>query len=622
MMVPTLMIRNAMIGWAVLQSLAPAAPAQTTAQTHFERGFFLQAHEADPAGAALAYETVVDDANAPNKLRAEARTRLAECREDLVATDFARLMPPDVIAYAEISNPGGHFARLVEQMGLLPDATAGGNSAKPEAMPLHDGFYLPHDLHLSPALIKSLKSFRGAAVAVTSVDGQGIPDGLLVLHPGETELLRGAVETAIQFCEPAEAIEGYRTYRVQGQAWATVTTRMILVSRTREQLVAAVERLRNPGSAKSLAGSDGFESLRGDREGALLYAYVSGPRAAQELRKRLQGFEAQMAAGFFDIDHLKSVSVAARATEDGISFQARLDLMEGHQNLAYGMIRTAPCSRTSLGFVPSGVSGVALLGLNPPSSRASTSETPSATEGVSAMDIGREIFANLEEAAVFVAPVGKSAAGPERMPIPDVGLVLIARNPAKSEALWSQLLSLPAKFAPQMGASAGETTVEGVAAHEYRFPQAPPVVLARVQDRAVVIGTRGAVTAAIQAGSSQDSIVNDPGFKPIVSRLSPSTSKAIMVHVGRALETAASMAPDREAEKFKVVASMLTDLRVCVVTEEKPTQFSVRAEATGLPNVPETIRKIVQFMPAPRHMEPQVQHAAEPARQPAALATP
>jgi hypothetical protein len=285
--------------------------------------------------------------------------------------------------------------------------------------------------------------------------------------------------------------------------------------------------------------------------------------------------------------------------------------MEGHHHLAYALIRTAPCGRSSLEYIPAGVAGVALIGLNPANVGSSVSPASEAGQYVTAMDIGRELFANLDEAALFVAPTAASAERHAGPPIPDVGVVLVAKDVQRSEALWSQLLALPALFMPAPAGGVNQVTIEGTAATEYRYPNAPPILLARVKDRAVVIGTAGATASAIRAAAEGKTIAQDAGFKPLLDRLTPSTSKAILVHAGRAAETAAGLARGNEAEELKFFASVLTNLRIALLTDEKPTQFTLRAEATGLPNMPEAFLRFAEARRAVMQRQmPQAQPAA------------
>src|SRR5262249_7418171 len=66
--------------------------SSSSAQALFERGFYLQVHEHDLAGAAALFEKVAADASARDDLRSQARTRLAGIREDLASVRFAALM--------------------------------------------------------------------------------------------------------------------------------------------------------------------------------------------------------------------------------------------------------------------------------------------------------------------------------------------------------------------------------------------------------------------------------------------------------------------------------------------------------------------------------------------------
>ena len=86
-----------------------------------QKGFYLQVHEGDLAGAAAAFERVASDSAAPAALRTEAQTRLAQCREDLASADLARLMPPEALAYVELSRPGDQVVRLAKMMGLVQE---------------------------------------------------------------------------------------------------------------------------------------------------------------------------------------------------------------------------------------------------------------------------------------------------------------------------------------------------------------------------------------------------------------------------------------------------------------------------------------------------------------------
>ena len=135
--------RRAVLSLTLFPLLAVTAAAQSNSETEFQRGYYLQTHEKDLAGAVAVFEKVANDASASDKLRSEAKTRLAQCREDLASTDFARLMPPGALAYVEINEPGSHVAHLAKMLGLVHENGLAPGDLKPGATPLGDGLFLP-----------------------------------------------------------------------------------------------------------------------------------------------------------------------------------------------------------------------------------------------------------------------------------------------------------------------------------------------------------------------------------------------------------------------------------------------------------------------------------------------
>ncbi len=573
-------------------ALAAGAVAEEASEVEFQRGYFLQTHDADCEGAAAAFEKVAADANAAAAMRCEATVRLAQCREDLAAADFARLMPPEALAYVEITHPGRHVAQLLQMLGLTRDGYAPSVASKSKGTPLVEGLlYFPDDFSISPAWIAELDKLNGVAVAITSVDMQrGKPSGVAIIHPGDVNPLRGELESLVQLLEPDEPIDGYRTYQVQGQAWLAVTARMIIASDTREGVAATIGRMKNPEAA-NLAGREDFQRSRSAEQNTLMFLYASGPQLLEQFGSHLAGREAAIARAVLDLDHLESLTAMVGTTENGIQARGSLNLQPGHNNLAYGLIRTAPLSKRSLEYVPSGIAGLALWGLNPAGAPVER-EAGEQLEPLSAMDLGREVFANVEEIALFALPAERApSAGP---PIPEIGLIIAAKDPAKSEMLWNQLLSLPVMFGLRGAASPQQITIAGHQGNLYSLPDAPPIAVVRLGD-ALIAGTQPAVAAAVEAGSQDGgSICADAAFQPLLERLGTDTSKAVLIDTARVVRAVAAAADGRQAPQAILMASaVLKDLKISAVTEEGPTRFAIRAEAAGLPNVPALIKGLL-----------------------------
>lgn len=568
--------------FAVMVPAALAGPGDSANQ-QFQRGFYLETHQHNPSEAAAAYQKVVADPQAPESLRQEAKIRRVRCQEDVRTQDMAQLMPANSLAYVEVNKPGQHVAQLAQLLGLLNAPDAAPVQEAHGGLQLPEGLFIPDDLAISPALIEELEKMGGIAAAVTSLDPLGIPTGVVVIHPGSSNLIRGLVETSIQFLPPGEPIDGFRTYRLANDGWLAATHRLFIISRSREEVAATVARLTNP-EATSLAHEPGFVRLQDNRKNAVVFAYVAGQSVLDAFQKHARGRESMIARTALDLDHLDNLSASLRTTDSNVELDVRLNLKDGHQNILYGLVRTAPMTRQSLERVPAGSAAVAVLGLNPAAS--STAAHGAAAGAISVMDLGRELFGNIVEASIFVLP---SQATRGRVAIPEIGVVFAVRDPDKSEALWTQMLALPAMMgAPAVGPPR-EISIEGQAATEYRFPDAPPIVVAKAGDRTMVAGTSGAVASAL----SGKSITSDPVFRPLLDTLTSSSSKAVFVHAARVLDVVASVNP-RAQRELNQVAPFVGNLSAMLVTEEQPNALIVRAELTGLPDVPKIVRQIAQ----------------------------
>lgn len=597
--------------------LAQRAAAEDAAAAHFQRGYYLQTLKHDPAGAAKAFEQVLAEAGASAEMKADAQTRLAECREDVAATDMARLMPSEALAYVEVNRPGAHIGNLIGMFGLLGDSkvtssaaalpagdTAVGKADAASAVALDGPLVMPTDFTVSPALVRELEKVRGFAVAVTAVDHRGIPDGVAVIHPGESDLLRGLAETSIQFVQRADSIEGYKTYQIENEVWLVQTARLFIVARNKDQAAAAVARMKNAQSA-SLASNKRFAKLADDRKDALAFCYVAGDQIAPLMIAQGAFTEAMIARSVVDLDHLESLVAVASTTDDGVAVKAKMVMAEGHRNLAYALIRTAPATRRTLASVPSGAAAVGILGLNPADkslAEKTLAEKAPAAEGgpryVTAMDLGREVFANIEEVSVFVMP---SANAEARTPIPEVGLVFGVKDVEQSQALWDQLLALPSMFGAPLTSPPTDVTIEGQPGRQFRFPYIPPIVLVAQKDRTFLAGTHGAVAASLRvAAGKQDSLAKDPQLQSLVDALPEHTSKGVVVHVGRAMRLAAPLAGREMPPEMVAASSAFDNLTLSLVTDEQPTEFAIRAEAKGMPNV-STIVKMAVDMERAQH---------------------
>jgi hypothetical protein len=114
----------------------------------------------------------------------------------------------------------------------------------------------------------------------------------------------------------------------------------------------------------------------------------------------------------------------------------------------------------------------------------------------------------------------------------------------------------------------------------------------RAADRALIVGTHEAASAAVRASGGKDSILTDEAYSKLLTRLTKTSSKAVLVDAGRVMQIVRGFSGGESKPEMDLVTAALKDLRVSIVTDEAPNCLSVSVEASGLPNVPTLISKI------------------------------
>jgi hypothetical protein len=578
------------------------------AQSKFERAYYLEKHDGNLAEAIELYRSVALDRSASRELMAEAETRRGSCAEDLRSQDMASLMPPDAIAFAEVRNPGQHIGNLARLIGVLGDPLANLTHPSGQAIPIPDGpgLVLPSEVFLSPAIVEELSRFRGVAVAVTGVEPPapgaepftGIK-AVAVLHPGDHHGIRGMIETAAQFVRPAEPINGFATIRIEPGVVVTFTNRLVIAATGRELIADVIDRIES-FDRPSLAASDDLQFTAGRRADALVFAFVNVAKAVESSIPFVRGDRDAargigMARAMMDIDKMRSVCLSIGSNEQGLDAEFTMSLEEGHNNMVYNLVRTPPLNGRSLECVPAGAAAVLALGINPASDEAGREQAltkANTLQGITGLDLGRELFANIEEIAAFIVP-GQRTGGE----IPDVGLVITAADPQKSELLWTTLLSLPYKFAGEPMAEPVLRDIEGVPVNVYPMPEGGPSLhVAQVRNSLVIGLTEVAVKASIGAQRGGQSILKDEGVKAATDRMTEDTSIVLFAHAGRCAEIATQFCSEDEVAEVRQVAQIAGSTILTVTVDESPTRFRVSGNLGGLPQAKDAIRVFSQMM--------------------------
>lgn len=581
--------------------------AQANGNDDFYKGYYLQHAQGDLEAAASAYEAALHSANLDRRLQPEAERRLFECREDLAASDFARLMPPDPLAYIELNQPGARVRSLLRQLGLLNEdgRLAGGPEPR---------------LAISPVLVDALLGIRGLAVAVTGFDpAEQMPTGVIVFHPGDMEVLRGALETALPVaCEPAGSIGGFPTYRVENKAYVTLTQRLVIISPLEHEIENVVDRLRGRGG-DSLADSPLLADLREDDQGELLFFFVNPQPLMPLLQAGLaagagQNNELRMAQALLDLRSLRCLSGGFDVGEDGIELNLALRLAEGHHNLAYNFLRGPGVDPRVLQALPADTAAFLTFALNPAEQSPGRNMDESDRQIVTFLDIGREIFANINGVGVYVLPPagsrltsadhgaradrgdddrddGDGRAGARHADeIPDAGLIFTVDDPAKSEALWRQMLGIASLAGGAPTIDGRPTRIGQTQCHAYRFEDGITVFFA-TQDRHVFVATtEDALRRSLEALRGEGSLLDQAALVNSL-RLGPDTTLAAGALPARCMEIARQHMSPAEMREMEQFLPLLDEMLATISLTHSAELLQLQAAVTGLPDVSGVVAK-------------------------------
>lgn len=565
--------------------VAAATPQAARAdEAAYYKACFLQNEERDFAAAVALFEQAAGDEQLSKEIRAAATRRLAECREELAVADLAGLMPAESLAYVQLANIGAQATTVLESLGLAKEPR---RVATGQRIPIEPGLSFPIDFALSPALVREIGKFGGVAAALTGFDDSHVPQGVVVIHVGDSDLVRGLLETSLQVVTPNESIAGYATYRIPADGvdvWMAQTERLLVLSPSRDQVSGVVNRIKSGSAGGSLKEATSFRATSENRERSLLFAWADSQRAAPlvnaAMQQEMNPQELMAARTILNLEQIESATLSVGATEGGFRSEAAVRFKPGHRHLLYGLLRTAPIGADALRYVPGDAAVVAAIGLNPPTGAGATGD--GVRPQIALMDLGREFFSNVRSASVFVTP---SKGGQ-----PDVGVVVFAQDANKSRELWTQLIGLPAQFGLAPAEATGETKIHGHAATRYAYPGAPAIFVTQAGDDALVIGTAGAVENSLISAEADEKA---PATR-LLSFANPATSKAVFVQIGSLVRCGAAKAGEHERDKLAAVAPLVDDMTAGLTIDEDANELRVRLEVAGVPQVAELLKTVAE----------------------------
>ena len=644
---------------AAMLLVCGVASAASTSEL-LQQGLYAEEVDGDINTAIKNYEKVISDGSAPRNHVAQALYRQGMCYlktkdeqaartvleklvneyadqteivekvkpvlDDLMDFDPAALMPAGTLVYVELGSPGKQVETILNMLKGTPYenplAAIGGAPAAAT------GQKSPADIMaalLNPSMMAEFKKIRGCAVGVTAV-AQNNPPMIAVLYPGKSDALRGLIMAGLNMAgTPGEPIEGMQSVNIQNIAGAAYDDRVILIAQPAGQLQWCIKQYKGLAPEPTLASSNpSFTRLsKKQRQSNTLTAWVNVDEVYSGLLKQFpQGSIPQQitwANALADFGNIDYLTISNSIEQDGLFDNIEIVFKDSHQCLAYDLIRTPNINKAALQAVPSDAVALVSFALSDSNMQAST--VRSQIKNLTGLDIGREIFANVEQVTIFALP--------PKQPTPFfpayMGLVVTSHNPQQTRQIIARIFG-----AADVMLSGRPADGNNLTAGRYRIGMVknnPIDCYVEQAGNATILSLNPEVARAALAAVKDGNNVCKAGLLAgPISKMSPSASKLVLANVGGTIRLAAPAVvesfgeADRETlrNNLNQLALACNKSTVEIRTDEQLNSFTLNRRITGLPPLNQIFGPVTQIVQTVKKVQEQA--AADEAKRQAAIA--
>ncbi len=626
----------------VLVGVVGAIALAKSASVLLREGLYAEEVEGDLDAAVEVYRQIIADASAPREQVAQAWYRLGMChlkRKDEMAAkaafskltsdyrdqtqliekvkplldqlgnaDPASLMPPETLAYIEIGSPGKQVETILTMLKGTPFENPLAMIGQNHSGQAQQGPQQIVSALLNPSMMAEFKKIRGMGIGVTEFAPNN-PPMIIVLYPGQSDALRGIIQMGLGFIgQPADAIEGMTTLSFGDGGGAAYDDTVIIVTspgpKGSELLDWSVKQYKGLTTRPSLASSNkSFARInKKARQDNLLTVWVNADQAYQAVQKMFppdqMPAQLRMAEGFADLKNIDDVIASLSIRPTGLALDANVNLAEGHNCLAYNMIRTPHLSTPALNAVPSDAIALLSVALG----RSDTMQAQAAGEqirNVTGLDIGRELFDNIEQITLFAVPFQKPTEQlSDDMPpqIKSFGLAITSANPQQTHQILSTVLR-------SANVVIGETQPTG-GRFDFTLPNYQKLFgyMDQANKTTVLSLNSSMVETSVAAMKQRRGAAQSGPLQGALATLPDATSKLVAVNVAGAVQFAAANmelpegeVADRVREAMDQLAQASAKTTVRLRTSEEDNSFGVHLSVDDLPPIAQIIGPMMQI---------------------------
>jgi len=384
---------------------------------------------------------------------------------------------------------------------------------------------------------------------------------------------------------------------ISGMAGAAYDDNIVIIAQPADQLAWSVKQYKGVTSKPTLASTNkSFVKIskKARQENALtLWANVDEVYAglSKMIPQEHMPQHIRMADGIADFKNIDDLIVFFNIQENGIAFEQNIAFKDGHNCIAYNMIRTPNLSRAGFEAVPSEAVGLVSIALGEARSAQSLAVSKS-IENFTGLDIGREIFANIEQINLFVLPPDSSSSGSNIGALPivaNLGLAVTSRNPQQTREILTQLLKVANLVTGQTDVGQLE---QGTGKYQIGLVNNQKLYcyMNQMNKTTVLSLNPDVVETSVSAIRRRRSVCTAGPLNEAVSKLSPSTSKLMLINVGGGIRvadaylTATYNNPQNPAHKTLAQLALACDkTSIQLGTDERINNFNVRLSIDQLP---------------------------------------
>lgn len=610
---------------ALIATVAQAKQASVL----LEEGRYAEETEGDLDAAIKIYEQIIADSSAQRPHVAEAMYRLGMCHlkkqnearakslfekivtqyadqqevvdkiqpllDEMTSPDPAALMPVDTKVYLGIGDPGRQVETLLKMLQGTPLANPlamiGGGGGGQQG---------PGDMIgalLNPSMMAEFKKIKGCAIGITDIQPNN-PPMIAVLYPGKSDALRGLIIAGLGMAgEAGEPIEDMQVVTIHGVVGVAYDNSVVLVTQPVGLLEEVVKKYKGLSTRPSLGEANKMFSKLSrkirQRNALTLWVDSSGTYGAVVEQLGLLP-QLRLANEIADLDSVEDIVVSLVLEENGISSETIINFKEGQDSLAYGLIRTPALQREGFASIPADAVAVASIALGE-SNGQQVQIMQKKVKQITGLDIGREVFANIEQINLFAVPPRSKAGGEYSIAdaLACVGVSITSKNPAQTRQLFGRLLGI-ADLAAKAATGAEES--EQPAAEQSKYflgeieGQEIYCHLAQAGKATVLAMDASVVAAAVSGVKKGRSALGEGPLRDSLNRMEPATNKLVLVNVGGAIRIAdevikaANKNPHNPGHKLMVqLAEACDKTTIKWYTSETDTTFRTHSSLNDIP---------------------------------------